>query len=241
MAVQQFHSGVTHGLGAVAERAVVLRVDNPTHWQVLRSPYRMRILESLHGSAGCSIKDLADALGCSSTALYYHLDLLVQAGAITSTVLEPDEIALHRGGRRPAVFAAAGESVVVQYDPTRPESCKRVAMMRKAWLDESQAESMPHIGAGDPSVGVPPSAAWEVLSDAEADELREHLERAQAVLAAARARRHEGEAMIAPATHHVLLGMIPVPSETLPSPMITLEAMRGIAPAAEQRGAAELL
>jgi predicted ArsR family transcriptional regulator len=226
MAVQQCNSGLVEMLGERTPQTVVLRVDNPDHWQVLRSPYRMRILEALHGSAGCSIKELADALGCSSTALYYHLDLLVQAGAITSTVLEPDEFGVHRGGRRPAVFAAAGDRVVVEYDPESPEACRRIAAMRKAWMDEAHDEFMPHIGAGDAADMAAPTLEWETLTPAEAAEVREHLQRIRDVLSAARARRHASEAVVARATHLVHAGLVSVHAETLPSPMFVLRPAR---------------
>lgn len=209
---------------------IVLHVRTAAHWQVLRSPYRMRIFEAVRSTGGCCIKDLADALGSSTTALYYHLELLTRAGAIASTVVEPEGTAASRGGRRPALFTACGSRIVVAYDARSSRDLRRLATLNRVWLEESQLELLP---PETPSTReerpsdtvVMASTVWEVLTEAEATEIRECLDQVETVLAGARERRADQACALKPATHHVAFTMVATTGETLPSPQSSARAV----------------
>jgi DNA-binding transcriptional ArsR family regulator len=233
MAVQQLIVGGLSGLGEGLGNDLILRLRTATHWQVLRSPYRMRIFEAVRGSGGVCIRELADALHSSTTALYYHLDLLVRAGMIQSRLLGTEDGATQRGGRRPAVFTATGDRVVIEFDPSDELERRRVAAIARLWADESHAERFG--GAQTEGEEAPASAttvpaepsplaigvqAWEVLSEDEVAEIQESLNRVRNILASARARRAEDASDLRHATHHVSLALLPTQHPTLPSPSL---------------------
>ncbi len=214
---------------------IVLRVRTPAHWQVLRSPHRMRVFEAIRSSGGCCIKELADALNSSTTALYYHLELLTKAGLILSTLAEPESGCANRGGRRPAIFMARGERVVVEYDPSNSRDRRRMTAIHQTWMAESLNEICPQaVNAPDSEMECASPAltntSWEVLNQDEADEIREYLARVEAVLAQARARRDRSSGRVPLSSHHVAFSFTPVGEPVLPSPELVTRGVASLEP-----------
>lgn len=201
---------------ALAEQGdMVLHVHHPSHWQVLRSVYRMRIFEAIRSAAGCSIRDLAGALGSSTTALYYHLDLLVAAGLIKPTT----GTELLRGGRKPTLFVACAERLIVEFDPTSTRDLRRIAAINKTWLEESQVDTQLYPVARNDAAAAA-TVAWEALTPEEAREIRGYLRRVEALMAQARARRDRNPGNTRCASHHVLFTVAPTRRQILPNPML---------------------
>lgn len=223
MTLQQLVAGKCSEVETAPRGEITLHVRIAAHWQVLRSPYRMRIFEAVRSTGGCCIKELADALGSSTTALYYHLELLTRAGAIASTVVEPEGTAASRGGRRPALFTACGSRIVVAFDARSSRDLRKLATLNRVWLEESQLELLPPATTDtepertDNEV-VMATTVWEVLTEEEAAEIRECLGHVETVLACARERRADQACGLKPATHHVAFTMVTTSGETLPSP-----------------------
>ncbi|MFO0784054.1 MAG: helix-turn-helix domain-containing protein [Phycisphaerales bacterium] len=232
---------------AMPDAEIHLHVRTHAHWQVLRSPYRLRIFEAIRSSGGCSIKELADVLGSSTTALYYHLDLLARAGLIRATASEPEPAAISRGGRRPALFVALSSRIVVTFDPSDGRDRRRVAALWRAWLEESQQELLPTATASDehdpespasrvetghlPSASTISTAAWEILTQAEAAEIRRHLQAVQQVLERARARRSESSNPVGAANYHVATTLVEARAPVLPSPTLVTRPVHAGVPA----------
>lgn len=214
---------------------LVLKVRHLPHWQVLRSPHRMRIFEAVRSSGGCSIKDLADVLDSSTTALYYHLDLLIRAGMIDSTVPEQPANATTRGGRRPATFMARGERIIVEFDPANGRDRRRIAAIGRTWLDEGQSEVQSDSNVSERNdpfapIGASTTTAWEALTDEEVLEVRAYLERVEAVIAGARARRDRAPGTVHRASHHLAFTLVPSRNHTLPSPALRVRAVETLEP-----------
>jgi DNA-binding transcriptional ArsR family regulator len=190
----------------------------------------MRIFEAVRSSGGCSIKDLADVLDSSTTALYYHLDLLMRAGMIDSTVPDQSASGAARGGRRPATFTARGERIIVEYDPANGRDRRRIATISRTWLDEGQSEVQTdanHSERTDPfaPLGASSTTAWEALNEDEVMEVRTYLERVEAVIAGARARRDRTPGSVHRASHHIAFTLVPSRNHTLPSPALRVRAV----------------
>jgi predicted transcriptional regulator len=55
-------------------------------WNCVRSPFRLRLLETIRGSGGCTVLEIARALDVSPPSLYYHIGLLLKSGLIGQMV-----------------------------------------------------------------------------------------------------------------------------------------------------------
>jgi hypothetical protein len=178
---------------------------------------------------------LADALNSSTTALYYHLELLTKAGLIVSAVTEPETGGANRGGRRPAIFMARGERVVVEYDPSNGRDRRRMTTIHKTWMAESLNEICPpSVTALESEAEQAPTAfinsSWEVLNQDEADEIREYLTRVESVLAQARARRDRSSGRVPLSNHHVAFSFTAVREQVLPSPELITRGIASLEP-----------
>ncbi len=217
--------------------ATVLRARIAQHWDVLRSPYRMRLFEAIRASGGCSARDLASALSTSCTALYYHLDRLEQAGLVATEAAPLPEGERFRGGRRPSIYRAVAENVIVECDEASARDMRRLKKLGESWADETRAESgRPHLrGATQAATHDVEFTRWESVTEDEAATVRNLMAQVEAVLDHARARREHirTQPVVANA---VISCLCTVPrDQVFPSPTIGVRVVSTAAPRMAER------
>lgn len=93
-----------------------LEVDDVETFEILSNPTRLRILRNLKTPA--SVKELAERLGVPPTRLYYHVNLLVEAGVITVAETRKVGAMLEKRYQRTAhSFTASPRLVTGGHDP----------------------------------------------------------------------------------------------------------------------------
>jgi DNA-binding transcriptional ArsR family regulator len=184
-------------------------------WKCVRSPFRLRLLETIRGSGGCTALEIARALDVSPPSLYYHIGLLLKSGLIGQMVPRPSAGRARRLGPVAATFFATVDTIKF-VPPKSARDQQRMAKLVAGLITEHAADlaiaakfDLPAIGNG-----------WESL---EADEVRA-IQRAfttvDGVLSKARARREKAHGKVVLATHHVSFSVAATAPATLPAPKI---------------------
>lgn len=184
-------------------------------WHCVRSPFRLRLLETIRGSGGCTVLEIARALDVSPPSLYYHIGLLLKSGLIGQMVPQPAAGRVGRLGPVAAVFFANVDAV--RFTP--PKSAREQQRMAKlvAGLITEHAADLAMASKMDlPAIG----NAWESLDADEVKTIQKAFATVEGVLTKARARREKAHGKVVLATHHVSFSVAATAPATLPAPKL---------------------
>ena len=84
--------------------------NKPAHWRALNSPVRNAILQLLISSGPTTVPVIAEQLGRKPKSLYRHVDILLKAGLLVQTGVQPTgrRAAAEYGFQAPASPYSAG-------------------------------------------------------------------------------------------------------------------------------------
>lgn len=196
-----------------SNEAPILQLSRAQHWQAVRLPLRLRILETARRLGETSVTELAHAVGLNRTALYFHLRHLERAGLLVSRA---GEATPGRRGKRPRYYRATIGEVVFPIESDSKRDLAKAADFLRPWLSESRAVATDVKTAG--GLGAKRIVLqWESLTDDEAARLRNLCGEIEDVFR--RARNRANSTRKAPtATHHLALVFSPVEGHVMPGP-----------------------
>jgi len=139
--------------------APVFEIEDLRTLEVLLDPLRIRILIMVIKTA-LTVKEIADELDTPVTGLYYHVNMLADAGVIVVTATEKRGAATRRRYRAVALEYRPAESLLAQlHDDPRMSEWVTGLVLGGARVD---AEDMLEARRADPEAG-PPGALGRVF------------------------------------------------------------------------------
>lgn len=207
--------------GSHVVEVATLDIGRKAVFSVVGSPLRMRIFEVIRRSGECSVRELSNQSGLSTTGLYYHLQALEHLELIR-------QVGVRKGDARraPAVFAATCDRIRILFNPDDGVHRSRMAAIRRRWNDESMQsldESLELIREGK-SPQVRTQCEWEHLTADEIDQVNELLGQIAEICHRARARGSLLPDDARPV--HVAVQMCELGNAVMPSPMLVPDANR---------------
>lgn len=196
-----------------SQKAIDLSVNSV--WHCVRSPFRLRLLETIRGSGGCTVLEIARALEVSPPSLYYHIGLLLKSGLIGQLTPKPATGRAGRLGPVAAIFFANVDAIKF----ARPKSVReqqRKAKLVAGLITEHAADLAMAARINLPAIG----NAWESLDANEVKAIRQAFATVDGVLSKARARRTKAHGKVVLATHHVSFSVAATAPATLPAPKL---------------------
>ena len=194
----------------IDDRSLHLDVSDNAIWRVIDSPYRMRLFEMIRRSDGVTINELANLTSTNPVNLYYHIRTLEAHKLIKA--------AGHREGvarRAPVIYVATMNNILLSFNPNSKVDVERISHLRKSWIREAEiALTTPRVSGANEGMSL---FRWEMLTDAQQDEIARHLERVTMILDQARDYTEGDEKQ---SLHYVGFQIADVPEETLPAPRI---------------------
>ncbi len=184
-------------------------------WNCVRSPFRLRLLETIRGSGGCTVLEIARALDVSPPSLYYHIGLLLKSGLIGQMVPQPAAGRVGRLGPVAAIFFANVDAI--KFAPTKSaREQQRMAKLVAGLITEHAADLAMAAKIDLPAIG----NAWESLEADEVKAVQKAFATVEGVLTKARARREKAHGKVVLATHHVSFSVAATAPATLPAPKL---------------------
>ncbi len=108
----------------------VLDIGNDDHWEVIKSPKRLRVLEGIRSLGECTIPHLTAHLNETKKSLYYHVTRLLGAGLIEEAGVcnsgTPRDAVVYRSTLQDGVIPFA-------WDPGSELETRRVIQARDRW------------------------------------------------------------------------------------------------------------
>ncbi len=190
-------------------------LSNNAVWLCARSPFRLRMLETIRASGGCTVLEIAGALNVSAPSLYYHIGLLLKSGLIGQMLPEP---AVGRSGRLgpvAAVFFATVDGIKF-VAPKGPRDQQRLARLLGGMITEHAADVAVAAQSSPSSFG----NRWEALDASEVKAIEKAFASVQSILDKARSRREKQHGKAVLASHHVHFGAAPTAPGTLAAPQL---------------------
>ncbi|MFM7809418.1 MAG: helix-turn-helix domain-containing protein, partial [Planctomycetota bacterium] len=182
-------------------------------WHCVRSPFRLRLLETIRGSGGCTVLEIARALDVSPPSLYYHIALLLKSGLIGQLTPKPATGRAGRLGPVAAIFFANVDAIKFA-PPKSAREQQRMAKIVAGLITEHAADLAMAAKVHLPSIG----KGWEALEADEIKAIQKALATVDGVLSKARARREKAHGKVVLATHHVSFSVAATAPGTLPVP-----------------------
>ena len=102
-------------MSLISTKSNYYHIEDPAQLELLASPVRQDILDSLESMGPSSVSELSQAVGLPADALYYHVNKLLAVGL----VLERGTRASER--RDETVFSLPARRIRLRYDPANPE------------------------------------------------------------------------------------------------------------------------
>ncbi|MBM4114414.1 MAG: helix-turn-helix transcriptional regulator [Phycisphaerae bacterium] len=184
-------------------------------WHCVRSPFRLRLLETIRGSGGCTVLEIARALEVSPPSLYYHIGLLLKAGLIGQLTPKPATGRAGRLGPVAAIFFANVDAIKFA-PPKSVRDRQRMAKLVAGLITEHAADLAMAAKIDLPAIG----NGWESLEAHEVKAIRKAFATVDEVLSKARARREKAHGKAVLATHHVSFSVAATAPATLPAPKL---------------------
>ena len=197
-----------NGKVATKRRNARIAVDlgSRVHWNAIRSPFRLGLLEILSAGGEATARDLAETLDIDPPLIHYHLGLLEKAGLVKGEKVP---------GTRSKVFSATSADLTVHFNPRSKQEQQRAERISEGWLRASLDDM---IAAGHPGSGSQGShndtrilVNWESLTPTEIREVGSHFKSVQQIINRARKRRRTKSRGTEnqQATCHVVFGLLP--------------------------------
>ena len=186
----------------------VVDLGSRVHWNAIRSPFRLGLLEILSAGGEASARELAETLDIDPPLIHYHLGLLEKAGLVKG-VKQP--------GTRSKVFSATSADLKVHFNPRSKLEQERAERISESWLRASMDDMIAAVHPGTESRQAAEEnnilVNWEALSPAEIRELGSHFKSVQQIIRRARKRRRSRSRGTEnqQATCHVVFGLLPGP------------------------------
>ncbi len=187
------------------QRPPRLVIERAPQFRALNSLVRQQMLSTLRLLEPCSVGEIAARLGRQAETLYYHMDILVDAGLVRSAGTRP------AGRRDEALYEVAADRL--QYHPTRrtPAFLRELRRTYATTLRTTERRLLEAVGAdGEVREGngknMRVQAYTARLTPAQLDELNRRLDAVRELLLE-RSGEDDGEA------HQVLLVMSPALQE----------------------------
>jgi hypothetical protein len=177
-------------------------------WHCVRSPFRLRLLETIRGSGGCTVLEIARALDVSPPSL-------LKSGLIGQMVPQPAAGRVGRLGPVAAVFFANVDAVRFA-PPKSARDQQRMAKLVAGLITEHAADLAMASKMDLPAIG----NAWESLEADEVKTIQKAFATVEGVLSKARARREKAHGKVVLATHHVSFSVAATAPATLPAPKL---------------------
>lgn len=112
------------------EGQLILDIGNDVHWEAIKSPKRLRVLEGIRQLKQRTISALTVHLGETKKALYYHINKLLSAGLI-------EELGLVKTGapRESMVYQSCLRDYIIplQWNPNSARDNYRIRKARESW------------------------------------------------------------------------------------------------------------
>lgn len=167
-----------------------------THWirdpaviEALISPVRQNLVDRIEALGPCSVRELAESLRVAPDSLYYHVNLLVEAGVLVV------KGARETTRRDEMIYDVKKRNWHIRYEPGQPDNARAVRRLTASML--RQAERDFEAGLEDPAAVVtgPGRNLWTLrleasLEPGEMELINAHL---QEILGVLRKRRRGGD------------------------------------------------
>lgn len=182
-----------------AHPSVPSSVADDTAWHAVRSPLRLQVLEAIRAAPGIDARALSLALNTSAPRLYYHINILLQSGLIVGTERTDSDLQRQTTrGPEALVYRARGTDFPDGFFTKGDQSLRRRESLVRELFEGGVNRAIASHGEESAHLTV----RREHLNDSEAARVKSLLAQVEAILDAARARRH-AESKIMPATHFV--------------------------------------
>lgn len=159
-----------------------------THWirdpaviEALVSPMRQNLVDRIEALGPCSIRELADSLRVAPDSLYYHVNLLVEAGVLVV------KGARETTRRDEMIYDVKKRNWHIRYEPKDKDNARAVRRVTASML--RQAERDFEAGLEDPAATVtgPGRNLWSLrleasLTEDEVERVNGHLHKILAIL-----------------------------------------------------------
>lgn len=169
-------------------RATTHHITDPVQLQAIEAPVRWMIISILEKTTEASVREIAEELAVSQSSLYYHFDVLQEAGLIVPCGVAGE------GRMASTLYRAAYKSSGIRYDHEDKERLGGLISIVKAGMRAASRDLVAAFASGD----IAPrgahrdtfyfrDAAW--LSKHELKELKTHTDAVQRLLESAGPRR----------------------------------------------------
>ena len=195
--------------GASSANEAIIDMASPRHWNAVRSPVRLGLLEVITSTGGATARELSELLGLKSSLVHYHLGILERSGLISASA---------RDGRSGRVFMTAGRRLVVAYDKGSRTQSERIRQLVITRLDHSVKVIESHAGVDHGRLMV----HWESLTREEHREVVKHFDQVDRILSRARRRRRRQGLDAQRATSHVVFAVESTERAMPPSPRLEI-------------------
>jgi len=103
-------------------------IEKADQLELLASPVRQNILDSLESMGPSSVTELARAVGLSADSLYYHVKKLTTAGLIVESGTRPSD------RRDESVYSLPSSRIRLRYNPKKREQARAAGKIVNAML-----------------------------------------------------------------------------------------------------------
>ncbi|MBG84964.1 MAG: hypothetical protein CMJ40_10540 [Phycisphaerae bacterium] len=195
--------------GANSSNEQIIDLSLPRHWNAVKSPLRMGMLEIITASGGVTVRGLAEVLEIKPSLAHYHIDVLVRSG-----IIKPTQVA----GESARTFSTVGRRLVVVYDEDSRTQAGRMRELVGRRIEHSSRMIQSRLR--EPSVKS--LAHWESLTAVEHKEILKHFDQVDRILARARRRRRRQGLDAQRASSHVLFVVETIDRPMPPTPRVDL-------------------
>ena len=184
----------------------VVDLGSRAHWNAVRSPFRLGLLEILSAGGNATARELAETLGIDPPLIHYHLGLLEKAGLVKGE---------KQPGTRSKVFSASSADLKVHFNPRSKMEQERAERISEGWLRASLDDMITAVHPGSENGHSDANnrilVNWETLSPTEIRELGAHFKSVEQIISKARKRRRAKSRGTEnqQATCHVVFGLLP--------------------------------
>lgn len=197
------------GGGVKSSNEQIIDLSLPRHWNAVKSPLRMGMLEIITAAGEVTVRGLADVMEIKPSLAHYHIGVLVRSG-----ILRESQV----GGESSRRYGTVGRRLVVIYDgKSRIQADRMNKLIRGRFEHSSQAIRARMRGSSTKSL-----AHWESLTAEEYREIVRHFEDVDRILARARRRRRRLGLSDQRANSHVLFAVESIEDAMPPTPRVDL-------------------
>lgn len=115
-------------MSRISTKAQYHYIEKADQLELLASPVRQDILDSLESMGPSSVSELALAVGLSADSLYYHVKKLAAAELIVERGTRPSD------RRDESVYSLPSSRIRLRYDPKHPEQARAAGKIVNAML-----------------------------------------------------------------------------------------------------------